>query len=320
MRDDDDYVVIKMHQLREWMCTKEVTHLDSVCVETMQWDRGKSIKFTSPGRCKTDKMYGAEIMNRMNKAAMGLMWTGLLMTQACGWETVDGNGIEAVEVREYSGFDRVEVEGGSFDTVDIYVCECNKIRITGDENLLPYVETQVDGDTLELDTEANLRTDVPLVVEIYTTSLERVDVSGSSNIRVIDLSGGSLTVNTSGSSDVKLKGVLDHLLISTSGSSDVDIVELDSRHLEVETSGSSDLDLHGEVEVFELRTSGSSDVRARELEAQRVTIRTSGSSDVEVCVTESLDVSVSGSGDVDYYCDPASVTRNVSGSGDVRGH
>lgn len=257
-------------------------------------------------------------MNKINGAMIGLMWMGLIMTQACNWEIVEGNGVEAVEVREFADFDRVDVSGGVFETVDIYVCQCNKVRVTGDENLLAYVNTEVDGGTLEIDTIANFDTDVPLVVEVYTSSLEHVNVNGSSNIRIIDLSGGRLTVNTSGSSDIKLKGALEHLLFSISGSSDVDIVELKSKRLEVETSGSSDLNLRGEVEEFTLRTSGSSNVRARELEAQRVTLRSSGSSDVEVCVTESLDVSVSGSGDVNYYCGPASVTSNVSGSAEVK--
>ncbi len=239
--------------------------------------------------------------------------------QACGLAAIDGNGVEATELREYGRFEQVDVSGGAFETVDVYVCDCNKIRITGDENLLEYVETDVSGGRLEVDTSQRLRTDVPLVVEVYTSTLERVSASGSSDIRVIDLSGGTLEVSTSGSSDVKLKGRLDRLEVSTSGSSDIDIVELEARELDVETSGSSDLDLRGEVEVFDVETSGSSDVRAKDLEAQRVTIRTSGSSDVTVCATESLDVSVSGSGDVDYYCDPATVSQSVSGSGDVRG-
>ena len=57
---------------------------------------------------------------------------------------------------------------------------------------------------------------------------------------------------------------------------------------------------------------------AQDMTAQDVTIRTSGSSDIETCVTGVLDVSTSGSGDVTYYCDPAKINANTSGSGNIR--
>ena len=242
-------------------------------------------------------------------------------SSGCVLERVEGNGTEQTEQRTLSSstrLERIEVSSGSITTVDVYVCDCEQIRLTGDENLLPYVKTTREAGLLEIETEEWLVPTIPLKVEVYTRYVDEVSSSGSSNIRVIDLSGGKLRVETSGSSDVKLKGKLELLEIDTSGSSDVDIVELEARDIRLHTSGSSDIDLVGEAKTLEINTSGSSDVDASELVVEDVTINTSGSSDVEVCVTGRLDVSVSGSGDVTYLCDPEHVTRSISGSGDVR--
>lgn len=245
----------------------------------------------------------------------------LLASTGCLLEVVEGNGVEVTEQRSLTSstqLARIEVSSGTIHTVDVYVCDCEQIRIRGDENLISHVETRREGSTLEIETEGWLTPQVPLVVEVYTRYVDEIASSGSSNLRVIDLSGGKLLVETSGSSDVKLKGKLELLEIETSGSSDVDIVELEARDIRVSTSGSSDIELVGEASTLEVRTTGSSDVDASELLVRDVTIETSGSSDVDVCVTGTLDVSISGSGDVTYGCDPERVTRAISGSGDVR--
>ena len=258
------------------------------------------------------------------RAFMVLCSSLLMMTftaSGCVMEVVEGNGVSGTEERPLSSsqpIDRIEIASGAFKTVDVYVCDCEQVRVTGDENLLAYVETEQDDELLTIDTRGWLMPEVPLVVEVYTRYVDAISVSGSSNLRVIDLSGGSLRVETSGSSDVKLKGRLELLEIDTSGSSDVDIVELEARDIRVETSGSSDIDLVGAARTLEIDTSGSSDVDASRLVVEEATIHTSGSSDIDVCVTRSLDVSISGSGDVTYSCDPEHVTRSISGSGDVR--
>ncbi len=247
----------------------------------------------------------------------GMLFAMVLGT-GCQLVRVEGNGVEGSVTKEIGVVREIEVSGGSFNTVDVYVCDCSKVVVTGDDNLLPYVNADQDGESLYIDTDEWLAPDLPLVMEIYTPYVDDIHVSGSSNLRVIDLTGGSLHVSTSGSSDVKLRGKLDDLVVETSGSSDIDIVELDAGALHLFASGSSDMELVGEVDVLEIETSGSSDIRAAELVAYEASVTTTGSSDVDVCVTERLDVSVSGSGDVNYYCGTKHVSKSVSGSGDVR--
>lgn len=247
-----------------------------------------------------------------------LLLTLTALSSGCVLTATHGNGVAATETRAIDGVDRVVLPGGSFDRVDLYVCACDKVVLHGDDNLLGLVETEQSGDTLTVDVDGWVITSTPLIAEIYVRDLSHVEISGSSNVRILDLSGGALEVESSGSSDIKFKGELDQLTIDTSGSSDVDIEELAAEALVLHTSGSSDMKLVGAVSTLEIDTSGSSDIDAMQLTAQRARVTISGSSDVDLCVTDSLDVNVSGSGDVTYACDPAHVTRDVSGSGDVR--
>jgi hypothetical protein len=65
---------------------------------------------------------------------------------------------------------------------------------------------------------------------------------------------------------------------------------------------------------------GSGDVHARDLTVVDASIASSGSGDVELCVTGTLDAVSSGSGDIDFYCNPDVVYPTTSGSGDIHGH
>lgn len=259
---------------------------------------------------------------------------------ACIISSERGSGVYAEEQRDVQEFSRVELPGGAIDRVEIVVCDCTAMRVSGDDNLIGMVTADVSGETLTIDTvdRVRLRTREPLVVEVRTPSLDLVHASGSTNVSIIDLRGGDLTVETSGSGDVDFMGRLDRLRFETSGSSDIDVSRLETTDLEIDTSGStdvhvdemvsesiwihtsgsSDIYLNGETNSLEVETSGSSDVHAKNMTAKDVKITTSGSSDIHTCVTGSLDVQTSGSGDVTYYCDPASINAQTSGSGDVR--
>ena len=112
-----------------------------------------------------------------------------------------GSGVYAEQQRDVQTFSRVELPGGGIDRVEIVVCDCTAIRVSGDDNLIDLVTTKVSGETLTIDTLDPVWTKEPLVVEVRTPMLELVRASGSTNVSIIDLRGGDLTVDTSGSGD-----------------------------------------------------------------------------------------------------------------------
>jgi hypothetical protein len=102
------------------------------------------------------------------------------------------------------------------------------------------------------------------------------------------------------------------------GSSDVDVKGLTGDKFELQVDGSGDAKASGKVATLVAKVNGSGDLNLADVEARDATVEISGSGDVDVWATESVVVSVAGSGDVTYRGDPKKVTKSVAGSGSVR--
>lgn len=100
-------------------------------------------------------------------------------------------------------------------------------------------------------------------------------------------------------------------------SADLSIRGYDQPTFELNVSGSGDVDALGRTETATIQTTGSGDSDLSRLRMTDARVDTSGSGDVSVGPTGRADIAISGSGDVDVTTRPATVTQDVSGSGDV---
>lgn len=196
---------------------------------------------------------------------------------SCSVHAMHGSGVAASVERSVPAFSRVEVRG-SADVV-ARVGAATALRLTGDDNLLPYVTTEVQGETLVVSLQpGSYDFECELVVELSTPRLESFAVHGSSDAEIEGLQGGALALLISGSGDVRAAGSVDSLSVSITGSGDMRLDELDAHAVEVSIAGSGS---------------------------------------VAVAARESLDVRITGSGDVRYRGQPV-LSQSVTGSGDVR--
>lgn len=104
--------------------------------------------------------------------------------------------------------------------------------------------------------------------------------------------------------------------VQSSGGSDVVFDDLECTDFVAETSGGSDLDLKGKADKAEFRSSGGSDINAYGFYVKDLRCRASGGSDIYAYATEQLDASASGGSDI-HYKGPAVVTSSESGGSDV---
>lgn len=124
-------------------------------------------------------------------------------------------------------------------------------------------------------------------------------------------------VYVSGSGDVEGRGIsAKNFKASIAGSGDL-VLEVDARNIEAKIAGSGDMQLKGSTNGFDISIAGSGDIEAFGLKARSSNIKIAGSGDCEVNVSESLDVKINGSGNVEYKGNPSNVNKNVSGSGNV---
>lgn len=209
---------------------------------------------------------------------------------------VHGNGTERTEKRQIGAFTALEV-GGAYD-VEIVAGQSASLEISGDDNLLALISTEVRGNTLYITSKEHLSPKLKLRIKATTQNIESVESSGASDVRLSQVNNEKLRIETSGAGSVD--------------------VSVKTKVLTIETSGAASVKASGTAEKFEVETRGAGDVNAQGLQARTVKVDVSGAGDVEVNVSEELDVRVSGAGDIVYHGDPKSVNKSISGAGSVR--
>jgi hypothetical protein len=150
---------------------------------------------------------------------------------------VKGNGNVQSETREVRDFKAVDVSG--VFQVEIVAQKDFDVRIEADENLLPYIKTEVNGGVLEISTTKRIKSSSGLKVRISAPDINKLEVSGVAKVTVSDLKNNGLELETSGASKVNLAGETDKLVVDVSGASNIDAENLKTRAATVGASGAS---------------------------------------------------------------------------------
>ena len=249
-------------------------------------------------------------MRRQTLLALTLAAVVLAATgSACCFSSIDlpsflqdravrGSGIVGAENREVSGFSRVTL--ADIGTLIVEQGEEEGLRIEAEENLVPYLETEVTGGRLTIRTRRGTNLFPTEIVQyyLYVRDLEEITVSGSGKAEAPGLLVSDLSVVVSGSGDaVLLNLVADQLTVRLAGSGDVTVT--------------------GEVMDQVVNVGGSGTYLARDMASEDALVEVSGSGSATVQVSQRLQATVSGSGSVRYLGSPE-VDESVSGSGSIR--
>lgn len=191
---------------------------------------------------------------------------------ACG---LAGNGVAKQEKRTWEPVDQIVIEKQAEFTIEVGDGP-PELVVSGDENLLPYVLTEVVDGRLVIVNNIQLRPELPLHVLIITPKLAKLELSGTASGRVLGARGPSLTVGLAGAAAVELQG---------------------------------------EVSAVTFDISGTGAVAAHGLRAQSVKIDLSGAGSAKVFATAELDVKISGAGAIEYAGKPAKISKTISGVG-----
>jgi hypothetical protein len=215
----------------------------------------------------------------MKMACVTALCFGLVTISDCNPNAIHGSGVSKTESRAVGSFSKIDLAGSP--DVDVTVGPAASVSVTTDDNLLPLIETTVNGDTLSIGSKDSYNTSIGVKVNITVPMLDDVSVSGSGDIHVTGLTAGDFESRVTGSGDVTASGVVDRL---------------------------------------SARITGSGDLRAGDLTAKHVHVNVTGSGDATIHATEELDATVTGSGDVHYSGNPTQVRKSITGSGDISGH
>ena len=220
---------------------------------------------------------------------------------AGGWHTVKGNGVFKIETREASGY--TSLASGGMINVEIAYSDSKTIRLEGEENLLPYIETEVKDKmlTIKIKQGYTLKTSQTIKIYVNMTMVNAIAQSGSGSIK--------------GDGDFSNS---DNTSIAMSGSGSVDLKFVSFGSLSVRMSGSGNINLSGKIDNdVDVKQSGSGNANLEEVVCGNATVQLSGSGNLRIHADKALTAQISGSGNVTYSGD-ATVASKVSGSGRVR--
>jgi len=201
--------------------------------------------------------------------------SGNIFTFSFG-SNINGSGVAGSETRPLDGFSAVDV-GGLFE-VEITTGKEYSIQVQADDNLLPFVKTEVESGVLKISTTERISSKSPLRVLVSAPEIDHLDISGVSKVSLSGAKSSELGIHVTGASKLKLEG--------------------ETSELNVEVSGASSID-------------------AEELKSKTATVDASGSSKVSVFVTERLNVDGSGASKIRYSGNPTNVEKKTSGASSV---
>ncbi|AFL81616.1 Protein of unknown function (DUF2807) [Aequorivita sublithincola DSM 14238] len=209
----------------------------------------------------------------------------------------NGNGNVVTEERNLTD-DFTEVRGSA--GLDVYLTQGseNKIVVEADENLLQYIETDIENGKLHVTTSENIGRSKAKKVYVTYKNLTNIEAS----------SGADVTGNS----------VIKSQNLSLKSSSGADLkVEVFTQQLSAKSSSGSDLEISGKASSLDADASSGSEINAKKLLVINCIAEASSGAEVTVNVQEKLETKIGSGGEINYYGNPVSVNSNKSHSGSV---
>lgn len=209
-------------------------------------------------------------------------------------DKIKESGKTKTETRTISAFKDIHVS----HAIKLVITQEDKyaLKIEGDENLLPNILINQNGNSLDIGMKNGHDYDFDKGITVYISfkELNSINASGASDIKSKNaIKAASFDINSSGASHIELN--------------------LDVSDLEVIASGASNIELYGKSPKVTFTISGASKLSASDLEAEDVVLNSSGACNAYVNASKSLDVTASGVSNVKYTGAATIVNKDISG-------
>jgi hypothetical protein len=212
----------------------------------------------------------------MKKITIVLLAGSVILIAGCRLPGIRGNGHIKTDERSVGAFANVDA-GGVFEIE--WQNGSPALRITTDENLLPYIENDISGATLRLRIREHVWPTHGIKVVISSPTRAGAKIRGAVKLIAHKLSGPAFAVESKGASEISLDGKIDRLLVDMTGASQLSADGLQTKTAEISTTGAGDAD---------------------------------------ITVSETLKVVITGAGKVTYSGNPVTIQKSITGAGSVR--
>jgi hypothetical protein len=188
-------------------------------------------------------------------AAAALVVVGVV-TAGCGPLTgTRGEGPVTTETRQAASFTKIDASYGI--NVTISVGPAKPLEVHAQANILPIIETSVDGGTLRILGTKEFSPSQPVEVVIVTPTLAGISLSGGSHGRLTGLEAERLDIILSGGSELTASGSSVDVSLTSNGGSVAQLAELSARTVSLELSGGATVTVNASDEVSGSASGGS---------------------------------------------------------------
>ncbi len=242
---------------------------------------------------------GCKMKNQFYKYMMLATLLAVAVPAQAFWgfsNSIQGSGVAKTETRPIAAYENIVVDG----TVDVEIKTDAPVslQITGDDNIVPLVQTEVKNGVLHISTQdgTSYSAKVNLVIHTTTPVLTSVKSNGTSDVTV---------------QAVKLAE------IEVTGTGQVIATGLNTPTLLVKSTGTSDVTLTGSTQKLVAKVSGTGALDAKNFKALDADVSVSGTGDAYVFVSGQFNANASGLGDIVYSGNPTIIEQNATGFGKI---
>lgn len=203
------------------------------------------------------------------------------------------------EPRDVSGFTGVEM--GTFGKVVLTQGEFESVTVSGSDNLVMLVETNVRDGILYIEPEedfyvASFTDENMLTFTVTAREIHRLTISGVGDLEMESLTSPSLIVTLSGGGYLRID-------------------QLTTNDLTIILSGAGTVEIAGEAAQANIEMPGLGDVNMPDLRIHAANVKLAGMGGATLWITDQLTGEISGAGSVSYYGGPQTDVR-TSGLGE----
>lgn len=236
----------------------------------------------------------------MTKIILAFALISFSFCEAQNWkqEKIKESGNQITSNRTTPEYDQIAVSG-SFH-VTLVAGKEGAISITGDENIISHIVTEVENNELKIyfEKKKNYSYKSKITIEIPFESINTILSTGSGDIT---------TKNTIISDDF-------NIYLTGSGDATIDVK---STKTTASVAGSGDIIVNGTATILIALVAGSGDLDCSKLVVENATAVVQGSGDIKVNCSQKLVAGVAGSGSIKYKGNPETLEKSVAGSGNI---
>src|SRR6266536_513998 len=181
----------------------------------------------------------------MKKITIAFLAGCFALVAGCWWPGVRGNGHIKIDERKIGAFANIDASGA-------FVINWQNgpptLRIKTDENLFPYIESEISGNTLRLRTREQIRPTHGITVSIASPTREAARIRGAVKLAASHLKAAALQTKTA---EISIQGA---------GDAEVAVAE----KLKVAIAGAGKVTYSGNPPTIEKHISGAGSIRHKD--------------------------------------------------------